>query len=128
VGNASFPNSTAAGAIPRHDLRLPVQRFMPRIFVDHERGHKGLGRNAVLDEPFGRWRLHHRPLAGPAAIFGSMCHDHPILRRNQVEPLGHIFPDNMQRTSAAGTDRVLGSDSNVDAGKMRLACRGCLFC
>jgi len=48
-----------------------------------------------------------------------MRHDHPILRRNHVEPLGHILPDDMQRTSAAGTDRMLGSDSNVDAGKMR---------
>lgn len=53
-------------------------------------------------------------------------------RRNHVEPLGQIFPDDMQRTSAAGTDRVLGSTVMWMRGRYagsapRLVCR-CFFC
>ena len=60
---------------------------MPGVFGDQHIGDHRLGRQSALDQPFGRRRLHHGLLAGPAGIFGTMRHDHPELRRNDIEPL-----------------------------------------
>ena len=68
-------------------LGLPIERQMPGVFGDQHRGDHRLGRQPALDQPFGRRRLHHRLLAGPAGVFGTVRHDHPELRRDHVEPL-----------------------------------------
>src|SRR6478672_3902915 len=42
------------------------------------------------------------PFAGPAGILRSPCHDHPVLRRDLVEPLGAILTDDVQIPTATG--------------------------
>jgi hypothetical protein len=78
------------------NLRLPVQREVVGIFRDQHLGDGRLGRHPALDQPRRRRRLHHHILAGPAGVFRSAHHEHPELRRHDVEPLGDILADPMQ--------------------------------
>jgi len=71
-----------------------------------------------FNQPFRRWRLHHRLLTGPAGIFGAVCHDHPILRRDHVEPLRGLLADHMHGRLAAGALGVVGLDRHMDARQM----------
>ena len=47
---------------------------MISIFGYQNMGHRCLGRDAALDEPGGRGRLHHHLLAGPAGVFWPARH------------------------------------------------------
>ena len=106
-------------ALQLHDLRLPIERTVPSEFVDHDTGHKSLGRNAVLDQTLRCRCLDDRALAGPAAIFGAMRHDHLVLGRNLVETLRALFPDDMHRAVAARANRALRLDRDMNVRKMR---------
>ncbi len=106
-------------ALQLHDLGLAIERIVPSEFVDHDTGYKPFGRNAVLDQSFGCWRLDDRALTAPAAVFGAMRHDHLVLGRDLVEALRGLFPDDMHRAVAARANRALGFDRDMDAGKMR---------
>jgi len=74
-------------ALREQHLGLPMERRMPGVFGNQHVGDHRLGRQAALDQPFGRRRLNHCLLAGSASIFGTVRHDHPELRRNDIEPL-----------------------------------------
>ena len=91
---------------------------MPGVFGDQHGGDHRLGRQPALDQPFRRRRLHHRLLAGPAGIFGTMRHDHPVLGRDHVEPLGGLLADHMHRRPTARAVGVFGRDRHVDARQM----------
>ncbi len=99
-------------------LGLPIERQMPSVFGNQDIGHHRLGRQPALDQPFGRRRLNHRLLAGPAGIFGTVRHDHPELRRNHVEPLRGLLADHMHGRPATGTVRVFGLDRHIHARQM----------
>jgi hypothetical protein len=63
----------------------------------------------------GRCRLHHRLFAGPAGVFGPMRHDHSVLRRDHVEPLGRVLADHMHGRAAARAIGVLGRNRHMHA-------------
>jgi hypothetical protein len=106
-------------ALREQHLGLPIERQMPGIFGDQHVGDHRLGRQPALDQPFGRRRLNHAIRAGPAGIFGTMRHDHPELRRDDIEPLGGLLADHMHGRAAAGTVGVLGRDRHVDMRQVR---------
>lgn len=93
-----------SGAIERDalaglNLRLAIERRVIGILGDqHVRDYR-LGRNALLDRPLRRWRLHHFPRAGCAGVFGTAGHE------PHVEPLGHILADAMPEAAEAGAGR-----------------------
>ena len=105
-------------ALREQHLGLPIERQMPGVFGDQDVGHHRLGRQPALDQPFRRRRLHHRLLAGPAGIFGTVRHDHPELRRDHVEPLRGLLADHMHGRPAAGAIRVFRLDRHIDARQM----------
>ena len=90
------------------------------ILRDEDMGDGGLRWDAALNEPGGRRRLHHYLLAGPAGVFRPARHDHAELGWHDVEALGHIFADGMQRAPAAGAGLVLDVDDLLEA---RQVCR-----
>jgi hypothetical protein len=106
-------------ALPRHDLRLAIQRQVIGIARDQHVGDKGFGRDAALDQPGRRGHLHHRTATGPANEFRTLRHDDPELGRDHIQPLGAVFPDHRHRHLAARACRVLGCQRHLDARQMR---------
>ena len=47
-----------------------------------------------------------------------MRHDHPVLRRDHVEPLGGILADHMHRRAAARAIGVFGRNRHMNARQM----------
>ncbi len=118
-------------ALRGQHLGLPVERQMPGVFGDQHRGHHRLSRKPALDQPLGGRRLNHRLLAGAASVFGTVRHDRPELRRDDVESLGGFLDDHMHGRAAARAGLVLGLDRHMDAWKMggkRAAIGPALFC
>jgi len=98
-------------------LDSPFLRGLPEPWLrrlDEAAAHETL----YAGEPLGRGRLDGRRFAGPAAILGTMRHDHPVLGWDHVETLGSVLPDDVHHAMTARTDRTLGSERDVDARKM----------
>ena len=72
------------------------------IFRHDDIGDQPLGRQAALDQPCRRRRLHHRCLADTAGVFRPTGDDHLVLRWDDVEPLRAIFADHVHRAAADG--------------------------
>ena len=104
--------------LPGVDLRLAVERQMIGVFGDQHMGDCRLGWQAALDQSRRSRRLHDAALAGPACIFGTMRHQHPELRRNNIQPLGDILPYHVQQALAARAGFVLDVDGRLDARQM----------
>ena len=100
------------------DLGLPVERQVIGVFGDQHLGDRRLGRQAALDQPRRRGRLHHDVLASPAGVFGPAHDQHPELRRHDVEALAHVLADPMQRAPAAGAGMIVDIDHHLDARQM----------
>ena len=92
---------------------------MISVFGDEHVGDHGLGRQAALDQPRGRGRLDDDALAGAAGVLGPMHHQHPELRRDDVEPLTDVLADPVQRALAARAGLVIDVDEGFDARQMR---------
>ena len=73
-----------------------------------------LGRQATLDQPRRRGHLHDRARAGAAGKFRPPCHDHPVLRGDDIQPLGDVGADLGHRGPAARACGVLGSQRHLD--------------
>ena len=101
------------------DLGLPVERQMIGIFGDQNLGDGGLGRQAALDQPRRRRRLHDTVLASPAGVFGPPGDEHPELRRHDVQPLALVLADPVQLALAAGAGLVVDVDDDLDPRQMR---------
>jgi hypothetical protein len=84
------------------------------IFRDHDMGNQLLGRQAALDQPRWRRRLHHRPLAGAAGVFRPARHDHLILRRDDVESLRAVSADHVHRAATARAGGIFRFDDDLD--------------
>jgi hypothetical protein len=88
------------------------------IFVDQNVGQQRLGRQATVDRPFRRWRLHHRAVARPAAIARAADHLNADLCRDVIQHLGAVFADRMQRRAATGAGLVGDIDHDLHPGQM----------
>lgn len=100
------------------DLGLPVQRQVIGVLGDQHLGDQRFGRNAALDDP--RWRrgLHHRALAGPAAVARTASNQHTEGSRHHVEPFGHILADLVEAAATARTSLVRDIDEPLDPFEM----------
>ncbi len=96
------------------DLGLPVERKVVGVLGDEHLGDGRLGRQAALDQPRRRGRLDHDVLAGPAGILRPAHHQHPELRRHDVEPLGDVLADPMQHPRAARAGLARDVDHSLD--------------
>ncbi len=81
--------------------------------------HRRFGRQAALDQPRRRGRLHDDVLASAASIFGSTHDQHPELRRHDVELFADILADPMKQALAARAGLVVEIDDRFDARQMR---------
>src|SRR3954470_3571032 len=63
--------------------------------------------------------LHHRLLAGPAAVARAADHPHPQLGRDDVEHLARVFADDVQGATAAGAALGLDIDQGLDPRQVR---------
>ncbi len=106
-------------ALARQHLRLPIERQVPGVLPDQDMRHHRLGRQSALDQPLRRRGLDDRALAGAARVFRPAGEDDPVLRRDDVEPLGRLLADDMHRAMTARTGGVLGRDDDLDARQMR---------
>lgn len=87
------------------------------IFGDQHMRDRGLRRKPRLDQACGSRSLNDAIGAGAARIFGATGDDDAELRRDHVQPLGHILANAMQAT-AAGADQTFRLDDLFDTRKM----------
>ena len=121
-------------ALPGVDLRLTIERQMVCIFGDQHMGDGRLRRQTTFDQSRRGRRLDDGALAGAAGVLGTPRHQNTELSRNDVEPLGNVFADPMQRALAAWAGLVVDIDDGLDARQMcwqgaavRAALSGCLL-
>ena len=69
--------------LPGEDPGLAVQGQEIGVLGHQHVREQRLGRHPAGDRPLRRGRLHHRLLAGPAAVAGAADHLHPQLRRGR---------------------------------------------
>ena len=101
------------------DLSLPVEWQMVGVLADDNVGDQGLGGQAALDQPRGRWRLHDHLLAGAAGVLRPAHHQHPEPGGDHIQPLGDVFADPVQGARAARAGPVLDVDDLLDPGQVR---------
>jgi len=88
------------------------------VFRDDDLGNQPLGRQPALDQPGRGRRLHNRLLAGAAGVFRAASNDHPILRRDDIEPLRAILANHVHRAATTRAGPVLGLDDEFDPRQM----------
>lgn len=89
------------------DLRLSVEREVIGILRHEHVRDRGLGGQSALNQARRGRRLHHHVLTPAAGVFGATRHQHPELRRHDIEPLGDILADPVQRSGTAGAGRIV---------------------
>ena len=79
--------------LPGEDPGLAVQGQKIGVLGHQHVRQQRLGRHPAGDRPLRSGRLHHRLLAGPAAVAGAADHLHPQLGRDDVEHLARVLAD-----------------------------------
>lgn len=92
---------------------------MVAVLSDQHVGDQPGGGEAARDRPRRRQRLGDALAARAAGVFGAARHHHPELRRDDVELLGHVLADPVQRPAAARARRGLGFENRLDPRQMR---------
>jgi hypothetical protein len=117
-GGAAHPVSKGRtieiDALPGVDLGLAVERQVVGVFGDQHLSDGRLGRKAAFDQPRRCRRLNHDVLTRPTGVFGPPDHQNPELGRHDVETLGAIFADYMQRPTAARAAVIFDVDDHLD--------------
>ena len=111
-GRASMP-------LPGEDPRLAVQGQEIAVLGHQHVREQGLGRHPAGDRPLRRGRLHHRLLAGPAAVAGAADHPHPQHGGDDVEHLARVLADDVHGPAAARAALVLDVDQDLDPRQVR---------
>ena len=122
-GGIAHPGSQGGAlqldALAGHDLGLAIQRQVVGVARHEHVRDQRLGGQPALDQPWWRWRLHHRARTRPAGQLGAFGHDDAELRRDHVQPLRGVMADDRHRAAAAGTSAVLGREHHLDPRQMR---------
>ena len=92
---------------------------MVGVFRDQHMCHHLLRGQAALDQPGRRRRLHHRALAGAAAVFRTASDNDLIAHRDHVETLAAVLADDVHRLLAARADCRFRLDHHLDPRQMR---------
>ena len=107
-------------ALALEHLCLAVERKRITELADHHVRDQRFRRHAAIDRPLRRGCLHHSALAGAASIARPAHHLHAQLGGNQIEHLGAIVADHVQRAATAGAFLALDVDDDLVA---RQVCR-----
>jgi hypothetical protein len=104
-------------AMPRKDLRLPVERGVIAVFADqHLRQQRGR-RQATGNQPLGRRRLDHL-IAGAAGVFRAGDANDTKLCRHPVQHLADTLTDRMQSPATASASLSFDVEQDILARKM----------
>ena len=103
------------------DLRLAVERQEIGVLGHQHVRQQRLGRHPAGDRPLRGRGLHHRLLAGPAAVARAADHLHPQLGRDDVEHLARVLADHVQAPPQQG--QLLSSTSTSTSTRGRCAGR-----
>src|SRR3954469_16437911 len=99
--------------VGRQHLRLTIERQMPMILGVNYMRDETLGGQSPLDQSLGRSVLEDDAMTGAAGQLGPAGDDHPVLHRNDVEPLALIVTNLNEiafAARAAGCSRHQGFD------------------
>jgi hypothetical protein len=91
---------------------------MVRVFGDDHRRDQRLGRNAALDQMFGRRSLRHLAVAVAAGVFGPARDDDLEARRDHVEPFRDVLAELDPKPVAARAALVGEIDDDLLARQM----------
>jgi len=105
--------------LPLEDLGLTIKRQVVAEFRDDDPGDEQLRGQPAGYDMLGRVRLCHRLRAAAAGVFGAARDQHPELRGDHVQPLGHILADLCHLAAAAGTLSAGRLDQPLDPEQMR---------
>ena len=97
---------------------------MVGVLGDQHLGDQRFGGQPALDDPRRRGRLDHGTLARAAAVARAAGDEHPEGRGHDVEPLGDVLADPVERAAAARAGLVLDIDDLLDpieVGRQRAA-------
>jgi hypothetical protein len=72
-----------------------------------------------LDQSFGRGMLEDDAMTSAARQFGAAGHDHPVLRRNDVEPLT-LITTNLKKGAFAGRAAGFSRHQGFDDARQML--------
>jgi hypothetical protein len=111
--------SVEPDALPGVYLGLPVKRQVIGILGYQHLGDQCLGRNAALNDPRRRRRLHDRALARTAAITRPPGDHDAEGGRHHIEALGDILADLVEGAAAAGASIALDVNDLFDPLEMR---------
>ena len=107
--------------LPGEDPGLAVQGQEIGVLGHQHVRQQRLGRHPAGDRPLRGGRLHHRLLAGPAAVAGAADHLHPQLGGDDVEHLARVLADDVQAPPQQG--QLLSSTSTRTSTRGRCAGR-----
>ncbi len=99
-------------------MRLPVQRQEIGVLGDQHQRDQRFGGNTALNDPRRRRGLHDRTLARTAVVARTARHKDAEGGRDDIEALGHILADLMERTAAAWANFVVDVDDLLDPFEM----------
>ena len=109
-------------ALALEHLRLAVERKRVTEFADHHMSNQRLGGHPAVDRPLRRRCLQHRVLAGAARITRAADHLHAQLAGDDVELLGAVLADQVQRAATTGAGFAVDIDHHLIARQMRGQC------
>ena len=89
------------------------------VLGDQHLGDQRLGWNAAFDDARGGRSLDHRTLARAAAVARAARYQHPERGRHDVEPLGDILADPVERAATAGAGLLFDIDDLLDPFEVR---------
>jgi len=98
-------------------LSLTIERHVPGVFPDRDTGHQRRGRHATDQQSGSGRRLDDRSLTGAAGILRADGGHHAHDRWHDIQGLGDILADPVQRACATGTRAHLRLDHTLDAGQ-----------
>ena len=87
---------------------------MVGIFADEHMRDERLGRQPALDDAWRCRSLDRRRLAGATAIARAARYQHAERGRHDIEPLGHVFTDDVQGAVAACANLAIDIDNLLD--------------
>ena len=99
-------------------MRLPVQRQEIGVLGDQHQRDQRFGGNTALNDPRRRRGLRDRTLARTAVVARTARHKDAEGGRNDIEALGHILADLVERTAATWVNFVVDVDDLLDPFEM----------
>jgi hypothetical protein len=98
---------------------MPIKRQKVGVLGHQHVREQGFRRHAAGDRPLRGRGLHHRLLAGPAAVARAADHLHPQLGGDEVEHLARVLADHVHGSATARAALVLDVDQDLDPRQVR---------